>query len=58
MKSLDIEQRLDQIGLKESVLSIAVVLACDTISAIVANPWGYTAVLTAAGSLTFWFFHS
>jgi hypothetical protein len=56
MKSLDIEQRLDQIGLKESIFSIAVVLACNTVSEIIANPWGYSAVLATAGSLTFWLF--
>jgi hypothetical protein len=58
MKTLKIEQHLDQIGLKESVFSIFVILACDAVRAVIDNPWGYTAVLTMAGSLTFWFFHS
>jgi hypothetical protein len=57
MKTLKIEQQLDQIGLKESFFSIFVILVCDVASAVIDNPWGYTAVLSAAGSLTFWLFH-
>jgi hypothetical protein len=57
MKTLNIEHRLDQVGLKNSVASIAVVLACDAVNAVIDSPWGYSAVLVTASFLTFWLFH-